>query len=165
MGVGVQVGVAVSVGDGVGVGVRLGVGLGVLVGVADGARVGAIAVTVGVVAVAAALLATVTVVVRGSPGSVAVGGGPPKAPVMGVNGGAVTSSGANSRVGLGRITTLSNWEVGVGERFAAAGVTTPVPIGTPATKKPIVSKIRAKAYPVRERNEKGRLPRRAKTGD
>ena len=55
---------------------------------------------------------------------------------------------------------------GAGSRApAAAGVTTPVPIGTPATKKPIVSKIRAKAYPVRERNEKGRLPRRAKTGD
>ena len=163
MGVGVQVGVGVSVGDGVGVGVRLGVGLGVLVGVVDGARVGAMVVTVGVAGVA--LLLTVTVVVTGKLEVVAVGGGPPKAPVTGVSGGAVTSSGANSRVGLGRITTLSNWEVGVGERFAAAGVTTPVPIGTPATKKPIVSKMRAKAYPVRERNEKGRLPRRAKTGD
>ena len=160
MGVAVQVGVGVKVGVEVAVGVRLGVGLGIIVGVAEGARVGAV---VAVVESAAASLSSATVVVRGRVG-VAWGGGPPKAPVMGVSGGEVSSSARSSRVGLGRMTTLSNCEVGVGDRFAAAVVTIPVPIGTPATKKPIASKIRAKAYPVSERKEKGRFPRRAKAG-
>ena len=129
-------------------------------GVASDVASGVVVVRVGVAAVSSTGVVIVNVGVESS------GGGPPKAPVTGVSGGGVKpASSVVSGVGLARKMILvvgAADEVGM---FAAASGSPVVPNGTPATKKPIVSSTKANAYPVRERTENGKPPRRARAGD
>ncbi len=148
MGVGVRVGVGVTVGVGVLVGVADGAGEGVRVSPAGGC--------VGVRLGAAGVSAEVVAALPGSPvgGVSVVRGGPPKAPVTGVEGVLVAPVGASSTTSptlvgseLGVLSAVGAWAAG----SSAVGLS-----GTPATKKPMASSSKAKAYPVKARTRKSR---------